>query len=59
MNKDTCENCKSYQKETDFVGECSKINMMVMVKNDIPEAEEFSNYNKLMVRKEFHCNQFN
>jgi hypothetical protein len=50
-----CEDCKHYNKETNFVGECFKINMSVMIQNEIPEAEDFSNANKLMVRKEFGC----
>jgi hypothetical protein len=51
----TCENCKKYEKKTDFIGECFKINMSVIVHNEIPEAGDFASQNKLMVRKEFGC----
>jgi len=53
-----CENCNHYQKETEFVGQCFKINSLVLIENPIDEAQDFASSNRLMVRKEFGCNQF-
>ncbi len=52
-----CENCKFYKKETNFIGKCDKIKMMVMPTIPIDEAKDFESYVDLMVRKEFECNQ--
>ena len=52
-----CENCKNYEKKNEFFGECFKIRMFCIVENEIPEAEDFASYNKMLFRKEFSCNQ--
>lgn len=52
-----CSNCKHYNETTNFVGDCYKIKMMVMLSHPNPDVEgelSHANYN---VRKEFSCNQ--
>lgn len=53
-----CENCKYYKEETDFVGKCDKIRMMILLTHPNPEVKEQLNWTEFNVRKEFKCNQF-
>jgi hypothetical protein len=58
MGTENCGNCQYWNKETNFVGGCRYINMNILVQNPIPEAEDFSSANQLLVRKEFKCNNY-
>ena len=51
-----CGNCSHYEPKTEYVGECFKINQYVLIENPIPEAQDFTSANQLLVRKEFGCN---
>ena len=46
-----CQDCKHYEKKTDFVGECFKIRSQVLIQNHIPESEDFTSGNKLIKTK--------
>ena len=53
-----CGNCKHYQKETDYVGQCFTVNQFILIDNPVPEAQDFSGHNRILVRSEFGCNKF-